>query len=184
MKRLHTSLLLLVVVGLPCGLAAQRDQDTPAPGLIPRFRQVADGFYRGGQPRKEGFAYLKRIGVKTIVNLRGENDERAQVEKLGFKYVHIPMSPRERVPEHKIESFFQVLRDRRNYPVFVHCERGADRVGFMVALYRIAFQGWDAAKAYEEARSLGMRWWYRGLKQQLYDFATRQSTHAPAALPR
>src|SRR5690348_9642326 len=59
---------------------------------IPRFQMVSEGFYRGGQPEKEGFEFLKQQGFKTIINLRQENDEEPIVRGLGLNYVHIPMS--------------------------------------------------------------------------------------------
>ena len=31
---------------------------------IPRFQQVGDGFYRGGQPVRDGFNFLKQQGIK------------------------------------------------------------------------------------------------------------------------
>jgi hypothetical protein len=40
-----------------------------------------------------------------------------------------------------------------------------------VGFYRIAKHGWDAARAYEEAREIGMRSWYKGLRRQLLEFA-------------
>jgi len=179
MKSIQTAILLLVLVALFWAVLAQRAHEGPNSHAIPRFDQVAEGFYRGGQPRRQGYEYLKQLGVKTVINLRAENQEAEEVKSLGLHYVHIPMSPRERVPESKIQMFFQVLRDRDNYPVFVHCEHGADRTGFMVGLYRIAFQDWSADRAYEEARAHGMSWWYLSLKHQLYEFADRRA--APAA---
>lgn len=179
MKSIQTAILLLVLIALSWAVRAQRAHEVPNSQAIPRFDQVAEGFYRGGQPRRQGYEYLKQLGVKTVINLRAENQEAEEVKSLGLHYVHIPMSPRERVPESKIQMFFQVLRDRDNYPVFVHCERGADRTGFMVGLYRIAFQNWSADCAYQEARAHGMRWWYLSLKHQLYEFADRRA--APAA---
>ena len=178
-----SSTLALVLIAWPWLLGGQPSGDAPAPDLIPRFRQVTVGFYRGGQPRREGFAYLREIGVKTVINLRSENDEQTEVQKLGMKYVQIPLSVWERVSENKIQAFLQVLRERENYPIFVHCERGADRAGFMVGLYRIAFQAWDADSAYREARALGMRWWYLSLKHQLYEFAERQTGTQRRASP-
>lgn len=56
-------------------------------------------------------------------------------------------------------------------PVDNHCRRGADRTGAMVAFYRIHHHGWTAARAYAEARDLGMRWWHKGLKRQIELFA-------------
>ena len=50
----------------------------------------------------------------------------------------------------------------------------------MVGLYRILKQGWGAPQAYDEAREIGMRWWYRGLKRQLYEHAEKHATTQPA----
>jgi protein tyrosine/serine phosphatase len=178
MMSIQTALLLLVLIALCWALLAQSTRQAPNSQAIPRFGQVAEGFYRGGQPSRQGFEYLKQLGVKTIINLRAENQEAEEVESLGFHYVRIPMRAWERVPGSKIQVFFQVLRDRDSYPVFVHCERGADRTGFMVGLYRIAFQDWSADRAYQEARAHGMRWLYLSLKHQLYEFADRRAVPA------
>jgi len=142
---------------------------------IPRFQLVAKGLYRGGQPTPAGFEFLKQKGIKTVVDLRAEDEEQALVEKLGMKYIKLPVNVWEPIPEETVESFFRVVRDPASQPVFVHCRRGADRVGVMVGFYRIAFQGWDGNRTYQEARALGMRWWYRGLKRQLYEFAAKQA---------
>jgi protein tyrosine/serine phosphatase len=139
---------------------------------IPRFQMIADGIYRGGQPGREGFEYLKKKGIKTIINLRMENGEESVVKELGMNYVHIPISLKvwSKIPDHAIERYFKVLSDPSNYPIFFHCRRGADRTGALAGFYRIAFQDWEAKKAYNEARSVGMRWWYQAIKQQIYSF--------------
>jgi len=78
--------------------------------------------------------------------------------------------PWSRLPEAAIAKYFGLINNRANYPIFFHCRRGADRAGAVAALYRMALQGWSAKKAYDEARDIGMRWFYGGLKGQLYDF--------------
>jgi tyrosine-protein phosphatase SIW14 len=40
--------------------------------------------------------------------------------------------------------------------VFVHCKRGADRTGVVIASYRIDHDGWDNAHALSEAKARGM----------------------------
>ena len=145
----------------------------PVPG-IPRFQAVTESLFRGGQPTEAGFRLLKQKGIKTVVNLREENDEKTLVEKLGMTYVHLPSNAWDPIPAAAIQTFFDVINDPSNHPVFVHCERGADRTGAMVGLFRIAFQGWDGKRAYQEARARGMRWWYRDLKNQLYEFAAKR----------
>jgi tyrosine-protein phosphatase SIW14 len=153
---------------------------------IARFLKVDEHLYRGGQPTASGFNFLKQQGVKTIINLREENDEEAMVRSLGMNYIHLPMTvtPTSRIPDEAILKFFKVMNDSANQPVFVHCKRGADRTGAMVGFYRIAVEGWEGARAYKEARDIGMRWWYPRLKSQLYDFgAAYEQNFRTAAVP-
>ena len=158
----------------PAIAAAGAAADTPSPEDIPRFSAVDNGLFRGGQPSEKGFQFLKERGVKTIINLRGEdNSEKAFVEKLGMSYVQLPIDevrPWSKLPEGAINKYFELLGNRENYPIFFHCRRGADRTGAVAAMYRIAMQSWDAKKAYKEARDVGMRWYYSGLKSQIFDF--------------
>ena len=139
---------------------------------IPRFQIISSGLYRGGQPEREGFEYLKANGIKTVINLRTENDEERVVKDLGMNYVHIPISIKawSKIPQSAIDQYFKVLSDPTNYPIFFHCRRGADRTGAMASFYRIAIQGWEPKTAFGEARDVGMRWWYVRLKQQIQSF--------------
>jgi protein tyrosine/serine phosphatase len=133
---------------------------------------VADGLYRGGQPDEEDFETLKEFGIKTIINLRTENGEKAVVEELGMNYIHIPITitPFSRIPAKAIDKYFEVVNNPANYPIFFHCRRGADRTGAMAGFYRMAAQGWDSRKAYSEARDIGFRWWYPRIKEQILKF--------------
>ncbi|MPZ18779.1 MAG: hypothetical protein GEV06_12820 [Luteitalea sp.] len=84
-----------------------------------------------------------------------------------------------------VATFFEIVDDPAHHPVFVHCRRGADRTGTFVGLYRIARQGWDGDEAYDEAREVGMRWWYFRVKGYLEDFGEDwEDTRAAAPLPR
>jgi protein tyrosine/serine phosphatase len=162
-------LLLLLVIAAATPMAKR-----PITREIPRFCMVSGGIYRGGQPTLEGFQFLKKQGIKTVINLRAEdNSEAVAVENLGMKYVQIPVPeirPWTRIPEGAIQQYLEVVSNPANYPIFFHCRRGADRTGAVAAVYRMAVQHWDAQKAYGEARSLGMRWFYAGLKSQIFGF--------------
>jgi protein tyrosine/serine phosphatase len=164
MRRILSFLILLPTITAAGAPVVTKD--------IPRFQQVAEGFYRGGQPVRDGFKFLKEQGVKTVINLTEENGEEPIVRALGLNYVHIPLSVTvwSRIPETSIQQFLKVVNNASNLPVFVHCERGTDRTGAMVGFYRIAVQGWDGPHAFKEAREIGMRWWFAGLRQQLYGF--------------
>jgi len=165
--------LIAFIVVIPATVVVLAGSELPSSNSIPRFHMMADGVFRGGQPDKKGFAFLKRQGVKTIINLRMENDEEAIVKQLGMNYIQIAIDdpkPWSKIPDQAITKYFEVLNDPANYPVFFHCRRGADRTGALAALYRIAKQGWDARKAYDEARDIGLRWWYSAIKDQVFEF--------------
>jgi uncharacterized protein (TIGR01244 family) len=141
---------------------------------IKRFIKIDEGLYRGEQPKESEFEWLKAQGIRTVVNFRREDDERVFVEKLGLRYVHIPLSASKRIPDEAIHQFLALMKEADQKPIFIHCRRGADRTGVMVGFYRIAEQGWDGERAYREAREIGMRPWYGNLKKQLLEFAQAQ----------
>jgi tyrosine-protein phosphatase SIW14 len=180
-------LLLTCIVLSVAGVARAEQQAAGSPSE--RFNKVDERLYRGAQPTEAGFRRLKELGITTIVNLRMEPDairtnEKEMVEKLGLKYIAIPVEDgnfftRSRtIPDEAIRTFFKIVDDIEHGKVFVHCHRGADRTGAMVAFYRIARQGWEAEKAAKEARDLGMRSWYKGLQAQIKTFTASVLTNA------
>jgi tyrosine-protein phosphatase SIW14 len=118
------------------------------PGL-PNLYQVAPGLYRGAQPEEEGFATLKKLGVKTVVNLRSWHSDRKDCERAGLEYVHIAMQAWEGEDDEIIE-LLRVVTDPSRQPVFVHCKHGADRTGAACAAYRIVVEGWTHEDAIAE----------------------------------
>src|SRR5262249_10638173 len=79
--------ITFLVVVFPAIMTASSVADIPLKNDIPRFSMLAEGIYRGGQPTAKGFQFLKDKGIKTIINLRAEdNSEAKTVEKLGMRY--------------------------------------------------------------------------------------------------
>lgn len=127
---------------------------------IKNFYQIDEHLYRGAQPADEGFEYLAKLGVKTVIDLR-EADDRAPVEErvvtaAGMRYVNVPMTGLNPPTEAEITKILTLLEDNAAGPVFVHCKRGADRTGVVIAAYRIDHDHWDNAQALGEAVSRGM----------------------------
>jgi len=118
------------------------------PGL-PNFHKVSDELYRGAQPTKQGIEQLKKLGIKTIINLRSFHSDRDEIADSNFVYEQIYMKPWHLEDKEAIR-FLQIVTDESNHPVFVHCKRGADRTGVMCAIYRIIVQGWGKQQAIEE----------------------------------
>jgi protein tyrosine phosphatase (PTP) superfamily phosphohydrolase (DUF442 family) len=163
--------VVVAVVALACGCsrtagdqqargprpdAAPGDLATPtqvAPGLS-NFAKVSDGLWRGAQPDARGFAELKKLGVRTVVNLRTSSSDREALAGLGLDYVELPIQPHQ-LEVDEVVSFLKVATDPARQPVFVHCKHGADRTGTMVAMYRIVEQGWPRERAMAELDRFG-----------------------------
>jgi len=137
--------------------AAERDPrwgvPLSRPGL-PNLFKVSDGLYRGAQPEAAGFPELSKLGVKTIINLRAAHSDADLIREGGmaadaFGYEPIPMFAWHAEDE-DVVRFLKLVSDPSKQPVFVHCQHGADRTGLMVAIYRIAIQGWSRQDAINE----------------------------------
>jgi uncharacterized protein (TIGR01244 family) len=127
---------------------------------LPNFHRVNERLYRGAQPKKEGMKKLVELGVKTIVNLRGESEdtrmEENEAKRLGLNYFNVPMSSVGKPTDEQVDRVFEILDATENAPVFVHCRRGADRTGVIVAIYRVTREGWTAERSIEEAQRYGL----------------------------
>jgi tyrosine-protein phosphatase SIW14 len=161
--------------------AAVRVQDAP-PGIpsgtvvvgIPNFHVVHPFLVRGGAPTPEGLAHLKRLGVRTVIDLRiapkRVRAERQLVEGLGMRSINLPMSSEAPTP-HELQTFVKTVRDPASQPVFLHCEHGADRTGCLVGVYRVRYDGWSFDRAYREMRRYGFTPAYHKLTATVRRFA-------------
>jgi protein tyrosine phosphatase (PTP) superfamily phosphohydrolase (DUF442 family) len=133
---------------------------------VGNFAKVSEGLYRGEQPTAEGFVTLKKMGVRTVVNLRTSGGDRDLLRGTGLCYAHVP-SRAWNMGTREVAAFLKVVADPANRPVFVHCQQGADRTGLCVAAYRVMEQGWTADEAAAELPAFGHNeiWW--NVRQQL-----------------
>lgn len=130
---------------------------------IPRLAKLSDNLYRGGLPTQEGFETLRKLGVRTIVDLHGFNkreDYARAVESGGFRYILMPLAEEPPSPA-QVGEFISIIDDSAGQPVFVHCKRGKVRTGVMLALYRIIRQGWSNEDAFNEMLCFGYTTFHR-----------------------
>ncbi len=116
---------------------------------LPNFQQVNASLYRGGQPTDAGLRRLREMGVKTVVNVRGSDDDRAASTTHSLEYEHRVMSAW-RPSDEDVAWFLVLANDPRRQPVFVHCHHGSDRTGYLIAMYRVVIDGWNREAAIEE----------------------------------
>jgi protein tyrosine phosphatase (PTP) superfamily phosphohydrolase (DUF442 family) len=176
MRIVNRSLTALFLISLPA-LAG-----SSGPG-INNFSQVDEHVYRGAQPTLEGFRYLAKIGVETVVDLR-EGGERASGEELlvtslGMKYVNVPMTGLTPPTKAEITRILVMLEDAKAGAVFVHCMRGADRTGAVIAAYRIDHAHWDNSRALKEAMTFGMGFYQFPRQKFIRKFQPLLSMEAP-----
>jgi len=149
---------------------------------IPNFHQVSSQLLRGAQPTTEGFQNLAKLGVKTVIDLRAADElaaaEKKVVELAGMRFVNIPMRGMHTPTPEQISQVLALFNDGSAGPVFVHCKRGADRTGTVVACYRISHDRWDNERALLEARSLGMSWLERSMQSFVRKYKPAEAVSA------
>lgn len=126
---------------------------------IDNFARVNATYYRGAQPVGSDYADLARLGVKTVINLIGDEDldtrEQRSVEAQGMRYIYIPMSTRRAPTQTQIEQFLSIVNDSASQPVYVHCVGGRHRTGVMTAVYRMTQDGISGDAAFREMKQFG-----------------------------
>ena len=78
---------------------------------LPNLSKVTDKIYRGGQLKEAGMSELKRMGVKTVIDLR-DNDDRAKKEQTwakaaGLQFINIPLGNWSRPSKADIEAIIK-----------------------------------------------------------------------------
>ena len=139
------------------GIAAAQEE---APEGVRNYTRVDATVACGGATAPEAMADLSQLGFTSVINFRTAQEEGANIEasqaaaaQAGLKYFHIPF----RTPSAEIAvQFLSTVADTSNQPVFIHCA-SANRVGAMWFIKRVKQDGWDDARAMQEAETIGLR---------------------------
>jgi protein tyrosine phosphatase (PTP) superfamily phosphohydrolase (DUF442 family) len=133
------------------------------------FHVVVSGcVYRGAQPTPRFIEQLvKEHGVRTIINLRGCGTpadwyvkETQAVQQLGVNQEDVCFSAVRLPSSQELRRLVEVL-DGAEYPIYLHCRRGADRTGMAAVIVMLLGEGRSAGASttLAEARTqLGL--WY------------------------
>ncbi|MDR3698918.1 MAG: tyrosine-protein phosphatase [Candidatus Sulfopaludibacter sp.] len=136
---------------------------------VGNFHQINEHLCRGAQPTSEGFQQIAALGVKTVIDLR-ESGLRAEAEKRivegdGMRYINIPFAGLGAPSDQQVSKVLSIFNDSAVGPVFVHCRRGADRTGTVVACYRVSNDHWKNEAALAEAKQNGMAWLEKAMQR-------------------
>lgn len=135
--------------------------------------RVAPGVFRGAQPGKDGYATLKAMGIRTVIDMRTTESEKAQVEGAGMRAIAIPIEMTRNGLKEKVDRVVALMADPANQPVYVHCRHGQDRTGIVVAAYRMKLQGWRLADAEAEMQAFGFNDVWINFKRFIRQYAAQ-----------
>ena len=176
-KRVYYFVLLLALIlqAVQVVPSAAQSSTAAAPISIKNFGKVNDKYYRGSQPDANQFEGLKRLGIKTVIDLRKDRVEEASkwAGAAGLEYINIPLTTKRAATEQQTAEFLKLVNDPAKLPVYVHCKGGRHRAGQMTAIYRITNDGWTAEQAYQEMKKYDFEdsWFYpRPLKKYVFSY--------------
>jgi protein tyrosine/serine phosphatase len=134
------------------------------------FETITEGkVYKSGViPPDEIADYVKKYKIKSIVDLRfpGTGDlvnnpeipaeltaEKEAIAKIpGVNYFN---NGSDQVPKQEnLDKFFEVMDNKENYPVLIHCYHGVGRAEMYSAIYKIEYENVDRDEARTSTRFL------------------------------
>ena len=126
---------------------------------IYNYRQASPDLATSGQPDEMQLAAVAAAGYEVVINLALHDDpryslpdERATVETLGMRYLHIPVQF-DHPTEHDLRRFFDAMAQHEGRRIWIHCAANM-RVSSFLGLYRVLRQGWPEDEAFAVMRSV------------------------------
>ncbi|GJL95594.1 MAG: protein-tyrosine-phosphatase [Hyphococcus sp.] len=111
--------------------------------------------WRTYQPSPAKLQKWKKCGIKTVINLRGDNPtgyyllEKEACEKLGLTLTTFQVFSRNAPPRETLHGARKLFAEIE-YPAIMHCKSGADRAGLMSTLYLFFHEGIPLDMAMEQ----------------------------------
>ncbi len=151
--RLLVIILILFIAGIWIRNVVESNFKVVVPGLV----------YRSAQPRAGQLdRWIHRYGIKTIVNLRGNDSPDYQMEEEistqhHIQIYHIQLSAYQRIASQRLNTLIDILESAPR-PILLHCREGNDRSGTASALAAWMIGQEDYALAKKQAYVLPGPW--------------------------
>ena len=138
--------------------------------LYHNFHKVDGNIYRSNMPTPLRIKKYKKLGIKTIINLRGGKKdggwflENEACKKNNIILVNLVARSRS-APEKEMIIETNKLFQKIKYPALIHCKSGADRAGIVSALYKLLYcdQHPSIAKKQLSIKFLHIKWAKTGI---------------------
>jgi uncharacterized protein (TIGR01244 family) len=119
------------------------------------LHQIDADMWRSNQPSPDHIAKAAKLGIRTVINLRGFNDsgqywlEKEACEAHGITLVDWSIRSRD-TPSREVIEGARAMFESLTFPALMHCKSGADRAGLMATLYVIFKQKRPVSEALEQ----------------------------------
>jgi protein tyrosine/serine phosphatase len=161
--------------------------------LPKRFGVVEAGrLYRCGEITPRQLEHVaSEYGIRTVLSLLNPNApesiaERQAAERLGLRWLNVPLPGDGASTAEERERVKAVLFDPAATPLLVHCAAGVNRTGLAIGMYRIHQQSWSVEQVLAEMRRYGFEDLpkHDSVRHALStEWQSAQSTMPPASQP-
>lgn len=127
--------------------------------LWTNMAEIAPGVWRSNQPGPARLRRYKKMGIKTIITLRGDNPkshhllEEEACRELGIDLWITALNARKAPRRFRLLELLDFF-DQVEKPFLMHCKSGSDRAGLAAALYLMHVEGQSVEEA---AKQLSFR---------------------------
>jgi uncharacterized protein (TIGR01244 family) len=159
--RLSLFLGAAAVVLVTADIARAQQVTKPTIPGITNYAQLETTVACGGATTPEAVPEIKKLGFKSIINLRLPTENGANIEAeaaaaktAGINFYSIPFNTAQ--PDPKVaDTFMSTITTPANEPAYIHCA-SANRASAMWMIKRMLVDKWDAERAGTEAAALGL----------------------------
>lgn len=153
------------------------------------FDRVAEGVYRSNHPGPRRLARYKRMGIRAVLNLRGDDGlapwllEEEACRRLGLDLRVAKIYARKPATRAELIRLIETMRAMPR-PFVMHCKSGADRAGLAAALYAHVVDGQSLAEARRHLhwRYVHLRSSRTGIVDHILDMYEARAAEQPIGL--
>lgn len=155
------SLALLACAGLLASSPVLADNDIPAALQdVDHIHKPNDKHYAAGQPDEDQFQAFAQQGVQHVIDLRPPEESAdingpAWVSSAGMAYYHIPIASGDDLNREHVAVLDTILQRINGESTVLHCA-SSNRVGAMMALHAVWYEGMSEDEAIELGKEYGL----------------------------
>lgn len=156
--RHHQANTLPSVKAFPIRQTVHDFPTAPLEGRPLNFGVVVPGVFRSSYPKPHDYDYIKALNLKTVITLvkKDELDEELQSftaqNGINQRRFYMQGTKKASIPLDTMAAILDVMMDKQNHPILLHCNQGKHRTGCVIAVARI-ISGWSRDTALDEYRT-------------------------------